>query len=735
ERPMRQVALIFLMLAAACGGQSENDAQTEGVSEMPDDGATPAPAGAGPEILWDEWGVPHIRAETRDDAFFAFGWAQMRGRGDLVLTLMAQGRGRAAEYLGPDYYETDALMWSVGLPQKIDAIYAAQGPAMQASLDAFADGINAYAAAHADALDPALAGVLPVTARDVLGHAARVTHLRFVAGKELQRIQGMRRAASAAAAPEPTAEPGSNGWAVAPAKSESGASLLLANPHLPWKDFYYFFEAQMTTPDVNAYGVSLIGMPLISIAFNDRLGWTHTVNTFDGADLYAFDLAEGGYIDMTGETAFETEIVPLKVATPDGPVDKPLTVRRTSAGPVVHADDKTAYALKVAGLEPERLGITEQYWEMARAQSLDEFEAAMGRMQMPFFNTVYADQAGEIFYLFNALSPVRKKGDAALWAGVLDGADPDLRWDDYQPYSALPKVKNPPSHFVQNANETPWTATVPVVLDPADYPADLVPPMMTPRAQQSLSLLMADPSISFDEFVAYSQSPHLAAADQVLDDLIAAARAAEDDALLAEAADALASWDRNATPESRGAVLFFSWINALAGAQGVLSSLDPGAYEAAWSLDDAATGPTGLKDDAAALAALKGAAQSVKGAFGALDAPWGAVARVKRDGVDIPVGLAPGGLGAFRVGWVEPDETGAYELTGGTSYVAAIEFAERPRAQAILAYGNFEKRPDWVRAQWPLLAENRLRTVNFETADVDAAAVEREVLTRAPASQ
>jgi len=59
------------------------------------------------EILWDTYGVPHIRAADRRSLAFAFGWAQMRNHSDLLLRLAAQARGRAAEYLGPGYLDED----------------------------------------------------------------------------------------------------------------------------------------------------------------------------------------------------------------------------------------------------------------------------------------------------------------------------------------------------------------------------------------------------------------------------------------------------------------------------------------------------------------------------------------------------------------------------------------------------------------------------------------------------
>ncbi len=690
--------------------------------------AEPALPEAGAEIRWDQWGVPHIKGASAEDAFYAMGWAQMRGRPDLVLKLLGQGRGRAAEYWGEDFLESDTQLWTLGLPQSLDALYDAQGPVFAARLEAFAKGINDYAAAHPERIDDAMERALPITGKDVLGHVNRVFYLVFVAQGPYARFQAFLNAQTKAQSDQTgdAEERGSNAWAIGPSRSQSGKALLLSNPHLPWRDLFLFYEAHVTAPDMNAYGVTLIGVPMVAIAFNEHVGWTHTVNTYDGADVFAFDLAEGGY-RIGGETkAFETQTVALTLREPDGTLtDRPLTIARTDAGPVIARTDDKAYAMRIAGFaDPSRARLAEQYWDMAGATTLDEFEAAMAKLQSPMFNTVYADRHGDIFYLFNALAPKRARGNARLWSGVVDGSDPAMIWTDYHSYDALPKIKNAPSGFVQNANETPWTATLPPVLDPAAYPADLVPPLMRARPQSSLSLLLSDKSISFDEAVTYSGSTRLVSADNLLPDLLKLARLFATEtgsSLLAEAVDVLENWDRTARADSRGAVLFDTFMELyLEGGQ---------PYETPWSFETPATWPTGLARPEEAITALKAAAARLKTEFRALGVPWKRVYRIDYQGADLPVDLGIGGLGAFKVGNWTKKANGKYTLTGGTTYVAVTEFGDEVRAKAILPYGNFEKRPDWVKDQLVLLSEGGMRTVNFSEEAVAAATVDTERLT------
>src|SRR5262249_54758150 len=150
--------------------------------------------------------------------------------------------------------------------------YRAQAPAFRPNLDAFAAGINAYAERYPDRLAAAARAVLPVDATDVLAHLARIffESIANASGDILDALLGGWGR-------------GSNGWAVAPSHAADGHALLLANPHLPWGGEWTLFEAQLSAPGVyDASGATLVGVPVLAIAFTDRLGWTHTANTLDG---------------------------------------------------------------------------------------------------------------------------------------------------------------------------------------------------------------------------------------------------------------------------------------------------------------------------------------------------------------------------------------------------------------------------------------------------------------------
>ena len=130
-------------------------------------------------------------------------------------------------------------------------------------------------------------------------------------------------------------------------------------------------------------GVTLVGLPVIAIGFNDRLGWSHTVNTIDALDAFTLRLAEGGY-RMNGEVrAFETRTDTLRIRQADGTVrTEALTIRSSVHGPVLSASETAATAVAVEGLDQH--GMLRQWWDMGRARSLAEI------FRLAFFFVVFA---------------------------------------------------------------------------------------------------------------------------------------------------------------------------------------------------------------------------------------------------------------------------------------------------------------------------------------------------------
>ncbi len=661
---------------------------------------------ASTEILWDTYGIPHIYGKNDSNAFQAFGWAQMQSHGNLLLRLYGQARGRAAEYWGEEYLESDRWVLTAGVPERARSWYSLQSPTFRSYLDAFAAGINAYAREHGDKLDDEVEVVLPVKGEDVLAHLHRVLHFTFVVNPE--QVAGVAKEESKA---------GSNGWAIAPRRSASGKAMLLANPHLPWSDLFLWYEAQITAPGINAYGATLVGVPVLTIAFNDNLGWTHTVNTFDGWDAYELKLVDKGYRFDNKVRSFETTTLSLKVKQKDGTLlDQPLVVKQSIHGPVVSEKEGKAIALRVVGLD--RPGVLEQWWDMARSQNFKQFETVLQRLQLPMFTVMYADRDGHIMHLFNGQVPIRQKGDFEYWRGIIPGDTSKTLWTKIHPYKDLPRIVDPQSGWLQNTNDPPWTTTFPAAIKADNYPSYIAPRFMDFRAQRSTRMLFEDDKITFDEMVEYKHSTRMELADRILDDLIPAAQK-QGSKLALRATDVLEAWDRQANADSKGAVLFAAWAEQM--------DWDK-TFSKPWNENSPLTTPDGLADPKIAVATLEAVAAKVEKTYGALDVAWGDVFRLAVSNKNLPANGGSGNLGIFRALDFAPASEDRFQAVAGDSFVAAIEFSQPVRAMALTSYGNStQPGSPHVGDQLPMFVNKQLRPVWRERQDILAHLEERKM--------
>jgi acyl-homoserine-lactone acylase len=485
---------------------------------------------------------------------------------------------------------------------------------------------------------------------------------------------------------------------------------MIMNPHLPWQDWYTYYEAHLNAPGINLYGGSQVGFPVLRFSMSDYLAFTQTVNSIDGSDLYRLTLKDGGYLFDGKVRKFATSVHIMKIRQADGSFrEEKLLIRETVQGPVVWDKDGLVLAQKTAALD--RPFLIEQYWKMATAHNFKEYEAQVRRLEVPTFNITYADRDGHIMYLFNGTLPKRSKGGLEYWAGIVPGDTSQTLWTSYHTYDELPKVIDPPTGWVQNTNDPPWTATYPVELDPAKFPAYTSGRAYSFRTMRSIRMLHQHDKISFDEMVALKHSTHMELADRIAPDLIQAAESSASQPAH-QAAAVLKTWDHEANNDSRGALLFDAWARRfLAGAN----------FAVPLRNSEPLTTPRGLKDPAAAVRMLEEAAAENMKKFGSLDAPWGDFMRLRIGKTDLPANGAGGNLGTFRVlQFGQPDAASKRAAVMGDTFVLCLEFSNPPRAQALVSYGNSSQPGSpHHEDQLLLLSQKKLRPVYRLRSEVE----------------
>lgn len=733
--------------------------------------AQPPVASAGEqsaEVLWDRYGVPHIYAPDETSAIRALGYAQMTNHAEQFLLNVATARGEYASFFGPGADNrnvgSDIDVITNDIPERARSWLKSGGNAQRVMLKAFAQGANDWAERNRASLDPAIARVLPVRESDALALYQLAIHYSFMGARAYANAAVWKQGKTVAGLS--SGQFGSNAYAVSPARSATGETMLVGNPHidlgasgpqsnsgfpLARKGLFQWMEAHIVIgdaqhPKTNFTGVGFVGVPVLAIGFNDQLGWSHTVNAAQNVDVYDIALKDGEYRfgDRTRKLRERPAGVTVCAFGGSSCVQKDFTVSYSVHGPIIaRRADGHALAMRVAGLDTDRPVL--QYWRMASAANLKTFEKAFSMLQMPYFNLIYADRSGHLLYVDGGVRPVRPSGNYDSYRGVLDGGDARQLWTKTVPYARLPRVLDPVGGFIQNSNDSPWTSTFPAALRKDDYPAWLTFDLMDLRPQQSAMALHVKPKLSAVDMLASKQSTRMILADRWLPDLLEIIRQSKNPELQ-EAAEVLSRWDRKADAESRGAVLFDRfrevYVNSSAPTPNSTPTTPPSMFATPYDPSRPLETPVGIGDRSRALNAIVHAVRALRKEERALDVPWGEMHRVvltQRDETyrnPKVVGEAPssGSMDAYGglrlVKYTQRDQQGVARANAGEGWTQFVTFGSNgARGEVLLVYGN-ATRPGspHVADQLPFFTEKRLRPSWRTREEVEANTIRREQL-------
>jgi acyl-homoserine-lactone acylase len=402
-------------------------------------------------ILRDTWGVPHVYGKTDPDVAYGLAWAHAEDDFATIQGALLAARGRLATVLGRKGAPNDYMVQLLRVWDVVDGGYEKDlSPEARALCQAYADGLNAYAARHPD---EAMAALYPATGRDVVAGFVHKTPLFFGLDKTLAALLDDKPL------PRASMTPGSNTFAVAPRRSADGFTRLAVNSHQPWEGPVAWYEAHLhSDAGWDMVGGLFPGAPVILHGHNRDLGWAHTVNHPDLIDVYTLEMNPDDAEQYRFDGAWrrlEKRVAPIEVKLL-GPLS--WTFHRDALwsvyGPVLRGPRGT-FAIRFAGWGEVRA--VEEWYRMNRSRSLEEFQAALAVAALPMFNVGYADAKGHIAYVYNARLPVR--ADGFDWAGAVPGNTSRTLWSDYLPQERLPQVVDPESGFLQNCNSSPFQTT------------------------------------------------------------------------------------------------------------------------------------------------------------------------------------------------------------------------------------------------------------------------------------
>jgi len=431
-------AMASCLLITACNDSPKS---------KPTVGPAPIPATYQADIVWTQYGIPHITADDYGSLGYGSGYAYAMENYCTVMREYVFAAGESARYWGDEGdLESDLVMALYNSDDAIARMIAEDLPEfIVENLTGFAAGINRYFnETGADNLAQGEEGcrgedwVRTVDVNDVVRLIHR-TVLRASGGplsgfivaatpdepmakltvpEGMQAAQMMVASLSQEAFDEGLPMPkggalGSNAYAVGEQASQTNSGVLFGNPHFPWAGQERFFMSHVTLGDeYDVMGAALGGLPVPVIGFNRDVAWSHTVSTGSRFTFYELELNpdnrmqyvyDGGMRDITSQT------VNVQNMTADGALeDIEHTFYFSHFGAIVNLGSINALlsgwpnangsVLTYRDGNLENLRGLEQWVNMGKATDLEEFKASLADLGIPWVNTIAADRDGNAFY-------------------------------------------------------------------------------------------------------------------------------------------------------------------------------------------------------------------------------------------------------------------------------------------------------------------------------------------------
>jgi acyl-homoserine-lactone acylase len=646
-------------------------------------------------IQRDDWGIAHVHGKTDADAVFGMAYAQAEDDFNRIESNYLTSLGRTAEADGESAIWQDLRQKLFIDPAQLKAMYERSPRWLVALMDAWADGLNDYLATHPEVHPRVITHFEPWMALS-FSEGSIGGDIERVSTRGLQAFYGKDPAGALAQLTPPSSweEPtGSNGIAIAPKLTANGHALLLINPHT---SFFFRSELQMSSDEgLDAYGAVTWGQFFIYQGFNRHIGWMHTSTGADVVDEFAETIVQKDgkafyrYGKELRAVTSREIVVPYRAA--DGTrTARTFTVYATRHGPVVRSESDKWIAVALMNKPLEAL---QQSWLRTRANDYAAYMKVAELKANSSNNTIYADDKGNIAYLHPQFIP--KRDDRFDYTKPVDGSDPSTDWQGLLPLDKAPRLLNPPTGWIFNTNDWPYSAAGPDSPQQADFPRYMDSVGENPRGLHSTRVLTGRHDFTLASLIDTAFDPYLPAFARQLPILIADYDAlAPADPLKQKLAGPIAllrTWDYRWGISSMPTSLAVFWGDIL---WDKASKLDT---EEGLSVYDRMADKAGPQ---MRLSALVEATERLEHDFGSWGVPWGEVNRFQRiDGAivqpfddakpSIPVPFTSsrwGSLASF--GAHRWPGTKRYYGTSGNSFVAVVEFGDKVHARAITAGGE-----------------------------------------------
>lgn len=446
-------------------------------------------------VYFDDFGVPHIYANSQRDAMTALGYVHAQDRLWQMELMRRIAPGRLSEMFGSKLLKTDKFFAGLGINENSEKAIAKldkNSQAYQLTL-AYIDGINQYmeegktpvefqilglkkdkftlkdvynifgymsfSFAMAQKTDPLLTDIRnklgPEYLKDFgLDGSLGITKIKNFDGKAIEYAEISRSVASLLDNSPVPAFIGSNSWVIAPQKTKNGKVIFANDPHIVFSQPCTWYEAHIVVPDYEIYGYYLAGTPFPLLAHNRDYAYGLTM--FENDDLDMFQEEENPnnknqYKTVNGFQNYKIRKEIIKVKDSSNVV---LEIRETQHGPIMNDlldGVKENKPVAMSWIYTQQTNqILEAVYSLSHTKNLVDFRKGVSLIAAPGLNIMYGDAKGNIAW--NTSGKLYKLDKSVNPNFILDGTNGVDDQKEFLDFSKNPHAINPSWGYIYSAN-------------------------------------------------------------------------------------------------------------------------------------------------------------------------------------------------------------------------------------------------------------------------------------------
>lgn len=447
------------------------------------------------EVYFDDYGIPHIYADSQKDAQVVLGYVHAQDRLWQMELMRRISAGRLSELFGNSVSKTDQFFVGLGIDENSEKAAAEIDKNSQSYIlaTAYLDGINQYLENGKTPIEYRLLGLekKPFTLKDIynifgymsfsfamaqktdplmtdihnqlginylkdfgLDGSLGTIQLKSYDGKVADYSEISKQVASIMDSSLVPPFIGSNSWVIGSQKTKNGKVIFANDPHISFSQPCTWYEAHIVCPDYEIYGYYLAGTPFPLLGHNRDYAYGLTMFENDDIDLFQEEenpKNSNQYQYKKEFLNYKTRKKTIKVKDSAAIV---LNLKESIHGPIMNGFMSSLTSQKPIALSwiytQQKNEILEAVYHLSHSKNVTDFREKIELIHAPGLNIMYGDAKNNISW--TAAGKLYKLPENVNPNFIQNGSNGTDDQKEYLPFSKNPSALNPIWNYVYSSN-------------------------------------------------------------------------------------------------------------------------------------------------------------------------------------------------------------------------------------------------------------------------------------------